>query len=411
MKSKKLFSSIFAAFVIISFLGAFAPMNTNGAVISPDSWFYASPYVVMAGYQPDLSLAMFSVDMVSLNDIYNDTMPAVSLVGTSFFDQDLASEDYQTDSITREFSSDIASKIDIESAGGIYQTLQMIGENDFSQYAVDRDTTIFTYTTAVPFNETIVNELQDVDPDWNITHFDCRKMYTVLTFDRALVDAFFAEAKAQDGYGLIADEHSTSTQMITSLFDNVFSNHIFDIIYSPVNVSDYASDWSVAQEVHAVMGGNATDTSILGVTRTVSMRDAAIGHIGQKLAPTTTIELDSYPTEGESPIYGFEQTATTYTIYLDIKSDYTTGNTVDGNLSGLFSLFQPGEITSGAQLISYYGIGGLIGLASGLAVAFVTLLIARDSKNKYWISGAVGFAAAFISFVLYLLFTTTVVLT
>ena len=406
MKTKKIFSSIFLALILCSFLGAFAStsMKVSGAVISPDSWFYASPYVIIKGDQPELegseskSISFY----ISLDeDPYNASVPAVSMIGDTFFEESIASEDFLTDGITRTFSSSIFSDLDFESAAGLYQTLQGIDEDKFSQYAVDRDTTVFTYATAEPFNETITNEMDNFDPDWTSDNFTCATIYMVLTFDRVQVDAFFAQALAKDGYGLVADEYSTNAQMITTLLDDVWSDHIFDMIYSPINETLLETGISISEEVEAVMSTNSSDTSINGTTKIVSMRNAAAGFIGQKMAPTTTIELDAIPSPNGNPFFGFEQTAVTYTIYFDVKGDYCTGDTVDGNMGGLFSLFQPGETFTG--LASAINLGWLlfIGLGTAFVTGLITYLAIKDNKNRIALSILVGLVLGVITAAIY----------
>ena len=381
--------------------------TVKGAVINPDPWVL-SVDIVFEGYQPDVSLSMLTLrNNLVANTIYNASIPDVGLTGTHFFEEEINSKDLQTDGITRTFSSSIASEISYESAGGLYQTLQVIDENDFSQYSVDRETTTFSFTTEDAYNKTITEELEDVDPDWTYLNFTCAKMYYVITFDRTAVDAFFTQAKAKATYAEIAETYSTNKQMITTLLDEIFTDHIFDIIYAPVNISTYASTWTIADEVRAVMGGNATDTSFNGTTKMVSIRNAIVGYIGHRIAPTTVIEAQGLndPFVSSGLILGLEQTATTYSITLDVKQDFCTANTVDGSLAGFFGILQPGQIETGVQVTYYVGMGLLIGLAAGFVAGLIALVLAKNNKNKAWITFAAFIVVTAITFVLYIVFT------
>lgn len=386
-----LFLILFSSFLALPLL------DTEAAVTKPNSWII-SIAAVMEGYQPDL-------EAMSIQAVYNATVPAVSMVADSFYETDIAPNDFVTDGITGTFSSSIASDLSYQSAAGIYQTLKSIDESSFSQYARDQDSTIYTFTTDEDFSTVITNELSDIDPDWTYLNFTCGTMYYVITFDKVEVDKLFAEVKAKDGYALVSDEESTNAQMITTLFDGVFDNHIFDMIHSPINSSLVPSTLTIAEEIEAVLSVNATDTSINGSTKIVHMRNALTGYIGQQLAADSVIEAqgEAYPISNGGLI-GFQQTATTYTVYFDVKQDFCTSNTVDENIGAAFTLFQPVDITEGIQVTYAILWAILIGAGVGLVAAVITYAIAsaKGVKNAAWISALVFFLVTAITFVIYI---------
>jgi hypothetical protein len=405
MKNKKFLTTSFLALMILSFLSVANTVQiANAEVVNPDSVFYISPYVVLSGYQPEVSASVMTLSsieyLIGLDDTYNDTQVPFSLAENTFFEQDLAPSDYLSDGITREFSSDIASKLDLSSGAGIYQTLQGISEEDFSQYDVDRDITTFTYTRDEAFNDTIVADLQDYDPDWNITHFDCRKAYIVFTLDKVLVDIFFAEAMSKDGYALISDEHSTDKQMITTLLDDVWPDFLLDLFYSTVNNTELETGITISEEIEAVLKTNSTDTSVNGTKRLVSMRNAAIGFIGEHIASQSTVELDSHPITADSPFFGFEQTSTTYTFNLDIKTDVCTGNTVDDAMTVAVGSMQLGDLIAGITSTVNIGWALFIGLGTAVLIGIITYLV-RDGKNRALISVLVGLGVGLVAAFVY----------
>ncbi len=209
---------------------------------------------------------------------------------------------------------------------------------------------------------------------------------------------------------MIADEYSTNTQMVTTLLDDVWPDHIFDLIYSSVDIGLLEPGITISEEVEAVLKTNATDTSINGTKRLVSMRNCAVGFIGQKLAPESTVEFDSHPVETHSPFFGFEQTAVTYTICLDMKSDFCTGNTVDGNMAGMFALMQPGELFSGLVSTVSLGWALFIGLGTAVLVGIITYAI-RDGKNRAVIAVLLGLLIGAIAAAIYIAVTAFLSLT
>jgi len=203
----------------------------------------ADPFVVgvdfiMEGYQPDAMPAA-----MGLNAVYNATIPTVSLQGAGFTETDKNPADFASEGITRTYSDAYLGAImetSINTASGIYQTLKGIIETEFSQATVDQDVSVYTYTPLESFYQTVNDTLNALDPDWTAQNFTIGDLYAEISFDKAMMDAFFLEVKSKANFDFIAEEHSTNQQMITTLLDEIFGANIFDIIYAPVNVTDYA---------------------------------------------------------------------------------------------------------------------------------------------------------------------------
>ena len=381
--------------ILVSSVLCLPLINSEAAVTKPNSWII-SIACVMDGYQPDLA-------SMSIKAVYNATVPSVSMVEDAFHETDIAPNDFLTDGITRAFSSSIVSDVSYQSAAGLYQTLKSIDESSFSQYSRDQDASVYLFSTVDPFSTVITDELSSIDPDWTYLNFTCGTMKYVITFDRAEVDKFFSEAKAKDGYALVADEESTNAQMITTLLDGVFDNHIFDMIHSPINTTLVSSGLTIAEEIEGVLSTNATDTSINGSTEIISVRNAFTGYIGQRLAAEATIEAQGVnPPVSSGRIFGFEQTATTYTVYFDVKQDFCTANTVDEDMGAAFTLFQPVDITEGVEIAFAVGMGLLI--AAGVAAVCTLLVVAifRKQKNVHWIAVITFLSVMAVTFLIYI---------
>lgn len=328
---------------------------------------------------------------LSLDTVYNASMPVISLQADSFTSESQAPSDFGTDGITRTYSDALYTGFSTPSmatAQGMYSVLRYIPENEFTQYNVEQDVTAYTYTPLESYYTTVNDSMYAENVLWTAENFTVSEMYDLITFDRVMVDAFFADALAQDGYNLVASEHSTDQEMIQTMLDSVFTAYCYDIIYAPVNETCggiYSATWTIAQEVAAVLGGNATDTSINGTMEIVSIRNAMFGYLGQHIVADSVVgqSLASFAPEGITDlIYGFAATPTTYSLKFNIMSDFAASPLSEA-LKVLYTILTPAEyedLITALKANVWEGILIAAGVGAGLAI--VVYLIRRDKPDK-----------------------------
>lgn len=365
--------------------------------------------------------AIKSVDLVfngyipvslGVSAVYNATIPTIGLQTVGFAEEDQAPDHFQTDGITRTFSDSFATSISTpSSARGIFQTLKTIAESEFSQHTVDKAVSVHTYSPLEPFYNTINDTMNALDPAFTAANFTVGDMYALIAFDKGVIDALFEAFKAKSLYGDIAETYSTNTQMITTLLDDVFGENLFDIIYAPVNTSTYATDWTIAEEVHAVMGGNATDTSINGTTKIVSMRNAIIGYLGERIVSDTVVGQEAimpFPESDSDVIFGFSQTATTYTLKFRIMGDFIN-SPLSEDMELLLATLQPADIDTLNQGIDLHWRNLLLFSALG-GVGLAAIGVGIFWKTKYKaVAGLAGFIVGFLITLVILALTTATI--
>ncbi len=404
MKNKlKLVIPLFLVFCLL------LPVTVNNNVNATTVMTTGNPLIVgintiIKGYDGvDQSMPL------SLDTVYNASIPIISLQADSFAEEAQAPNDFATDGITRTYSDSLYTGFSTPSmatAQGMYSVLRYMKESSFSQLTVEQDVTAYTYTPIDSFYTTVNDSMYAENVLWTAENFTVSEMYDLITFDREMVDAFFTDALSQDGYGLLTDDYATNQQMIISLLDSVFTRHCYDIIYAPVNETSsvYSATWTIAEEVRAVMGGNATDTSINGTMEIVSVRDAMFGYLGQHIVADSVVgqSLASVTTD---LIYGFAATPTTYSLKFNTMSDFAASPLSEA-LKVLYTILTPAEyedLITALKANIWEGI--LIAAAVGAGLAIVAYLIRKDKPDKYlYAIIAFGFGAL-VTLVIYFVMT------
>jgi len=370
----KLLMVCFASFLLIPLI-----MGTNAATtLVEGDRVITDINVIIKGYD--------GVDQSSsLSQTYNATIPVIGLHADVFTEESQAPDDFQTDGITRTYSDSIWSTITTPSSiRGMWSTLRSMCESTFSQLTVERDVAVVTYTPAESYYTTVNDTMYAENPSWTAENFTVSEMYALLTFDRAVIDAFFTAAMAEDGYGLVTQDESTNTQLIENLLDNLFTEYCLDLIYSPVNISTslyYSSVWTVPEEVRAVLGGNSTDLSVNATIKNVSIRNAVFGYLGEKIVGDTVVGAGAainYPEGPEDILYGFSATPTTYSIKFNVRGDYAS-SPLGADLISLFTFLTEAEVE---QIIQRLRILWLENVLITLAVAAGLGLIAYFAMKK-----------------------------
>ncbi len=346
----------------------------TGATVSLDGTLDTGIYTAPTFYKLGIGLEQVT---------YNDSIDDLPLGVESFAEADIASKDLKTDGITHTYSDSYTTLITgISSGVGLYQTLRTIPESDFTQYATKVDSSVYSYTTTEAIAKTVNDTINAEYPTCYYDNLTVSKMYLTIVFDRVLMDAFFASAKAKAGYTEVATDYSTNKEQIVILLNNIFSDYIHDIVYAPVDTTDWATTWSVQKEVRSVLGGNASDTSFNNASKISSMRNLMIGFIGWKVAPTTTVNTQLEAKDNGltgDVIYGFEATATTYSIKLNILSDFTGSGLTWGMELDLSIFGDSVEVSPAITSTIYWFI--VIGTGVGVFLAVIALSVVF-SKNK-----------------------------
>jgi len=402
MKNKlKLAIPLFLVFCLL--LPVIGNNQVNAALTAND------PYItgintIIKGYHGNVNLGLSTVN--------TSVIPIVGLEVDVFTAEEQSPALFQTDGITRTYSSSLYSSItSLSSARGIYDTLMTIDENSFSQDAIKQDATIYTFTPLESFDITINDTMQAIDSTYTDQNFTATEMYFLPTFDKLLVDAFFLAAQERGTFTDTAEDFSTNEQWVINLLDEIFGPRILDIIYSPYNTTcDLAADstWTMAEEVQAVMGGNATDLSINGTIKNVSMRDAFFGFLGKNLVPDTTVgqALSAF----DSGIFSdFEVTATTYSFKMNVLSDFA-GSAVGLGLGALFTMLLPAEVAEVVGILKMFFLeAGLFALIGLVVASIITKLATKGKENSNTISIIAGLVVGILVFVIYIFATMSVI--
>lgn len=346
----------------------------------------------------------------------NGTINEEGMSLNSFAENDLASELFQTDGIARTFSDSYTSRISGLSTGtGLFQTLRTIPESSFSQYTILKDSTVYSFSLPEPIAKLVNDTVNDAYPTLTYLNVTINELYLTYVFDRSIIDNFFATAKESGMYESVSEDYSTNKQLITSMMDPIFTSTGFhDIVYAPVNVSTYPGDWSLIKENRAVLGLNASDTSFDNATKTASLRDLMIGYLGWKIVDETIVNaqgqleaVDKKDLPGDI-IYGFEQTATTYSLKMDILTDFT-GSGLVWNYSLIIDVFGLADEV-GPRLVSTYAWFLVIGCGVGVFfAAILTGVVLKKQNLKLW--AIFGFLAGIITSVIVFIATTVTVVT
>jgi len=321
----------------------------------------------------------------------------VVLSSDSFSATDLAPDDLKASGVTRTFSSTYAGYVtSSESERGIWNTLEFIDENSFSQYDIEQDIDVYALTPTEPFTDTITRFMSAIDATWTYENFTVSSALAYISFDKTAIDNFLLDAKAKDNYATVASQYSTDNQKIITLLDDVFDNHILDIVYSIVNETDYTTGWTVSEEVEAVLGGNATDTSLDGATEIGSIRNLIYGYIGNIIAPDSVVKtaVEPNPIERSGRIVGLLATETTYVIKFDLFTDLVSGSKVKALFDTVFTTIFPHIEVAGTVVLVWWGnliVGAIFGVIAGLIGYFAT-----KKKKLKWKKAGLAFLFTFL---------------
>ena len=417
MKNKNVYLFSFVALVLIASI--FVPSRAKADLSIGDLPVVGVTISVVGDRDAEASMSYESMPFkqtVGLETYIDNVTTDVALGVESFADEKLASSLLQTDGVTREFSDSYTTSVTgLDSGTGVYQTLRLISEDSFTQYNVLKDTSVYGYSLLEPLAKTINDSINAQYSTLTYLNLSVEQVYMTIVFDRAILDDFFTKVKASALFPEVSEEYSTNQQLIVSLLDPVFTDcGLYDIVYSPTDVSSYADDWSLAKETRAVLGLNASDTSFDGAAKTVSLRNLFLGYIGWLVAPLTVVNagmgLEAVDLGNPSdPIFGFEATPTTYSIKFNVLSDFTESPTLTWDLNVGLTMFGDAE-TVGTTLTSTYYWFLVIGSGAGVWIAVTLITLLATQKQQYRTIGILlGLLFGVITSVIVFLVTTVTV--
>jgi len=383
MKNKtKLILPLFLVFCLLLPL-AVSNNNVKAALTANDPYMIGVNTFIEGYYGANVNLALSGTNA-------SEVIPVISLESEVFTATDQKVSLYQTDGISRTYSSSMYTSITTSyaSARGIFDTLRAMDETEFNQKATEYDMSIYTFSPLESFDKTINDTIIALDDTLTNANFSCSKIYTVMTFDRVLVDEFFTAAKAKGSFADIAADSvlSSDPDVIRVLLDEIFGARIFDIIYSPYNRTlDIAADstWTIHNEIVSVMGGNATDSSVNGTTGVGSMRNGVFGFLGKSIVADSVVGQALSAYIPEDVFSNFKATPTTYSFQFTLtKTDYAN-SAVGLGMGAVFSMFQPAIVSIGGVNFNInFADAILIGLAAGAVAGILGFLIAKSSKKE-----------------------------
>ena len=396
-------AKLFVFLLLTSFLLAGLP-NTSQAAVGADFWI-TDATLVIEGNRPSSSV-LLSVPLAT----YNATQTLV-LDSYSWDADDLSPADLKATGVSKKYSSDFAGQVllppsaSMSSARGIYSTLRVTDESSFVEQTLKTDLDVQTFYTLDSIYETINTTM--LAYGLTAENFTAETCKIRLTFDKSLVDSFFADVAADSMYDSVATEYYTDTSMVADLFEDYFRETMLDLVYTKVNLTDYATTDDIATEMEDVLGGNATDTSLDGATIIGSIRNAAVGFIGLQLAEETTISADVTPkaavNHNTDRFVHFEATDDSYIIDFSIFSDFISGSKIIQNFGlAIAQIFPHTTTASGSIAFPLYVhliVIAIIGLAAGL-IGYATTDGKKKKKRNFW--KTFGIAAGVTAIVMFL---------
>ncbi len=403
MKKNKIFSSIIMLTILCSFLGAFAPQSVVGSAGA--SFWLTGGEVTITGDRPTGSGAgNIRMDIVAPLSVTIPNATQVIILDNHAWNADveLAPNDLATTGITRAYSSSYAACVSrIEGAAGIFSTLRILNEDNFTEHTTDKDVDVLTLYSLEPIYTTVNTAMTAYG--LTVANFTPYTVKVQLSFDKSLVDTFFTNVAGDANFADIAENHFTDTALIANLIEDYFAVTMLDLVYGNINMTDYATAWTIGAEVESVLGGNATDVSVDYALELGSIRNAAIGFIGLHLADLSSAGIpQSVMPELPSEDYfsAFAQTDDEYLLDFSIISDFVSSNALIAGLGVLLSQMFPHVATaSGGVAFPLYVhliVIGVVGLIAGVIAYFVS----GKDKKAFW--KAFGIAAAVTALVMFL---------
>ena len=402
MKKNKIFSSVIILTMFLSFLGAFAPQSVVGSAGA--SFWITGGEVTIEGDRPSGSgagnIRMNIVAPLSVT-VPNATQSMILDNHAWNGEVELAPNDLATTGITRAFSSAYATSVSkIEGAAGIYSTLRILNEDNFTEYTTDKDVDVLTLYSLEPLYDTVNTAMTAYG--LTVANFTPYTAKVQLTFDKSLVDAFFTEVASDVNFADIAENHFTDTALIANLLEDYFAVSMLDLVYGKINMTDYATAWTIGAEVESVLGGNATDVSVDYALELGSIRNAAMGFIGLHLADLSNTGIPQ-AVKPELPsadrFMVIAQTDTSYLIDFNIISDFVSSNALIAGLGVLLAQMFPHVATAAGMAFPLYVhiiVIGVVGLIAGIIGYFV----GGKQWKAFW--KAFGIAAGVTAIVMFL---------
>lgn len=398
MKTKKLFSSIFLALMLLSILGAFAPSGVKADAGA--SFWIEDASVILNGTRP-VSASMSSIRSIP-TDFIIGLDATTKLVETIILDglnwnagDDLAPSDYASSGITRTYSSSVIGSVTLPStsgASGVYSTLRATDENNYAEQTKDKDLDVYTFYTLDNLYDTVNTKM--VSYGYTVANYTCNYAKLRMVFDRTLVDVFFGDIAGDDDFAELRDEDYTSTTAVADLFEDHFKYSMLDLIYSKINVTDYATSWTIGSEVQSVLGGNATDLSIDGTgNKHVSVRNAATGFIGLYMADDATIDPPSTVVKSVLPGQNADQfvklltTDDSYIIDFNIFSDFVSSSLIIDHFGLALAQIFP-HVTIGDQLAFPLYVHLIIIAVAALIGGGIGYFVGGKDKKAFWKAAA-----------------------
>ncbi len=402
MKTKKIFTLVFTSMMLLSIFGAFAPQSVVGSAGA--SFWVTGGEVTITGDRPSgAGAGNIRMNVVApLSVTVPNATQSIILDNHAFNGAvELAPNDLATTGITRAYSSSYATCVSkVEGAAGIYSTLRILNEDNFTEHTTDKDVDVLTLYSLEPLYTTVNTAMTAFG--LTVANFTPYTVKIQLAFDKSLVDAFFTEVASDVNFADIAENHFTDTALISNLMEDYFAVSMLDFVYGRINMTDYATAWTIGAEVESVLGGNATDVSVDGALELGSIRNAAIGFIGLHLADLSSagIPLSVQPELPSADRFSVvAATDTEYLLDLSVISDFVSSNALIAGLGVLLSQMFPHVATaSGVAFPLYVHIIciGLVGLVAGTISYFVN----DKSWKAFW--KAFGIAAGVMAIVMFL---------
>jgi len=310
----------------------------------------------------------------------------IAMDGYTFTADDKAPSALQA-GVARTFSDSYSGSFfsSVSTEEGMWQTLSIVKESSMTQYSLKRDELgIETFYTLEDVYTVVNRAMQSYGKTAN--DLVVEQIYAEIVLDKTSIDNFFADTQT-DQIQNVAENYATDTTKVATVLDPVFDDYIYDLCFAPVNVSTYATGWTIAEEVENVFT-NSSDSSLDGATKLGSIRNALYGYLGAVYLPSVAqspkvaVEPSQPSADEGSRFFGFEVRAdNTYILKFNLLGDLVSNSKIIQNFGLALAQIFPSTMVLNQQAFPFW-VHLLVSAIIATVVAGVYLLIAQIKSKK-----------------------------
>ena len=356
---QKVYNRIIVALLILSMFGS---MGFN-QVRAEDphleySWIREASVTVAYSYvsaspSAEVIHATYEIPLGDMTfDTTLNTTRTYQLISDAYYETDVYPELLNVTGVARTYSNSFYSTMSTttQDENGIWQKLMTLPENTFATWdkKIDGDVILHYDNEALSTKMTAV--AQTINAGWTHVNLTITDVYSTMKIYQDKFDAFATQVKADSNYDLVT---STDSDDVENLFDPYFAKQMLGMTYMPINLTAYATGWTIPEEI-ANVTESATDNSVLGAQKVTEIRNAIAGYTGFIIADDSVIKnaVDTTPQPDPEYKYGIQSLVRaddtdTYNIKVGLLSDFASGNDLIAGLTCCFAQIFPHVVQDG----------------------------------------------------------------